>query len=325
MAFPNGWRPMPPLDRDFIECLSLFGHQLCPNHYQAVLGLAREEFGTYRGVGLEQLLTRMEAFSLNMRLYAEAGTDDHQQLINDGLLREFREKTACARSAVVEVLSRLTTQTIEGDIGTLAERSRHGSWHTRLAAQCQDGDTIASFNYDTMIDHSIKWERPWLWAPEGGTYGQPVLFSPNGRWVRRKDVQRGLVEILKLHGSIHFCSSDRGPQLVEDPVQNPDPLIIPPVFGKPIEEWAFLSQVWRRAAGRISETTALVVVGYSAPTADQRAQALLGAKGKPLEFILILNPSREDANHVLSLFSRRIQADTIIAIRPGLEDLFEFV
>lgn len=174
-------------------------------------------------------------------------------------------------------------------------------------------DTIITFNYDTVVEDSLDALRiPY-------SYGKCVTRVSNSQLVASQ-VSPGAVPILKLHGSVNWCSGElyafpagEVAELSRDTVENYEelaaafpsyralrqqlfnPLLVPPTWQKALR--GPLSAVWSDAVAALTTATRVIIVGYSVPATDQHFKYLLGAgfqKNISLRKVFFINPALAD-------------------------------
>lgn len=170
--------------------------------------------------------------------------------------------------------------------------------HKSLAKRMREGDQVFSYNYDLLIDHALRDEGKLT------DEGYELTFNrvkDEGNW-QSPEGNESKVKLLKLHGSLNWlrcsiCGSNlllRSNKIGRWSTSLPKTcpkcnsreqfiqrLIVPPLQTKNYTDPA-ISYLWfkaRRALIRIEE---IVIIGYSLPTTDFAAEALLRV-GMPLE------------------------------------------
>ncbi|MYB50468.1 MAG: hypothetical protein F4X72_14590 [Dehalococcoidia bacterium] len=186
------------------------------------------------------------------------------------------------------------------------------------------GSSIATFNYDTLIERAIteyfkRSHEPCTSAnlfpfftnatPPGYPGGYPDRPCPN--CVIPADPPYYLTSLYKLHGSVnwYYSGSDNyaGETLHQIPVMGwttaahvhgsltrtheyqaiagKVPLIIPPVMNKsPRFQHEAVTETWNRAQYSLRKATRIFAIGYSLPTADTAFQQLLHWDGEIQEY-----------------------------------------
>jgi hypothetical protein len=171
-------------------------------------------------------------------------------------------------------------------------QGQHCGYHRVVFAKLQPQDSIISFNWDTIADHSLEgWSRE--------IYRNYVQLMTEEKVQVRKYVHRGL--LLKLHGSLNWVvCRNRGcvrfglatlptttesrlfPKLLQSESRkcpacgatDTERFIVPPVSNKLIHRDAFLRKLWLIARWKLAFTRKIVFIGYSFPPADSYSEWL---------------------------------------------------
>ncbi|MCH8275052.1 MAG: hypothetical protein IH851_09700 [Armatimonadetes bacterium] len=325
----------PPVDADFLQHIHLQGPTVS-NVTAGLLAIAASEFGHIRGVGLEELLTRIESrlWFASKRHYAGLHSDPSSA--SSTFRAEDEQRLRDAREVAVSVLANSLRPW--ADIGGefLAQ-----SDHRDLVLALAPRDCIITFNYDTIVDRVLHDYRNNLWAPHLHMYLGQVPSVPRF-WANtspeRPESDEGYdFRLLKMHGSVHFerelapdapeLGSDShwpGVILSDGPVAN-EPVIVPPLLNKRLEASALFSGIWSCAHNYLLDAQAILIVGYSAPTTDFLARALLSARrkdAKQIHIVAIVNSNRQHADTALNLIPKdRFHLATRIAVFDRFSDL----
>lgn len=266
-----------PLDSDFFDLLQ----RILPNDkdkdaIQDVLRDVRELPAEFRR-SLERTF-----YTLHLRAY-----------LKDLLIPE----TAGAAKAVISTFARA--------IEALLRESHGNNWckhHHALLKGLRQKDAVISFNYDLVVERSIRQEA------ETRTVGF-------GAWIyglEQRPAPYDFPLILKLHGSSNWTLRDVGQSMVPDISQDTwsdfdvasprlgyvahsgdQPGILLPFWDKNIEgnPWLYL---WKQALEQLNRTKVLLVWGYSLPSTDVKTRELfsLGFSdgGSPLR-LCVIDPS----------------------------------
>lgn len=83
------------------------------------------------------------------------------------------------------------------------QNGNESEFHKRLVLQLNKDDVFITFNWDTLIDKSLKYNTNW--SLKNGYYVSPKLIFSNG-WTEGEDNQSNIL-LLKLHGSTNWLSS----------------------------------------------------------------------------------------------------------------------
>lgn len=178
-----------------------------------------------------------------------------------------------------------------------------------LLSDLKPGDTIITFNWDTLVERTLGELR--MWSPIDG-YGFSKELQISADTIRGpvtvpipdNELTPSDVHVLKLHGSFGWIRNDEnvvfddvryldgfpfkfksqplGSRLVDpeyDPIWHSDgPGFLYPSFLKGLE-WPVLQTVWRQAAEVLSRADTVDIFGYSLPPSDVAARALLHVLG----------------------------------------------
>lgn len=294
--------PPPPLDRDFFDIAS----QLSGGGTRRLAArVTRDVFDLYRhvsGVSLEQYFREIEA-------RAEIGEFAKS--------KNKPKDWARRQSDLEELIRRVLIQTTN-DL-TDIERAMHANILKRI----RPGDSIITFNYDTVVEESIA-SNGARWDPSDG-YGfkaSGVTLDWARQWRARHTPTRSRrsdFHLLKLHGSINWTLySTNNVRLKPRPyvvrARNGAPVfdkcsVLPPGWHKRIDVSPY-RQLWRKARLELERCSSLAIVGYSLPDTDLIARALLAevsrlraARKQYLKHLHIADPSNEVKERFLSLFA----------------------
>ena len=192
-------------------------------------------------------------------------------------------------------------------------REPNCKYHSALVENLTPTDTILSFNYDWVIDQTLRSGGLGKWNPRRG-YGVPA-YSLGQRaagtkywacmdWKKGKPIYPpSSITLLKLHGSMNWFpvpADDDDPklQLRQRWWHQRGNLafeIAPPEWNKPLRSGIY-RKLWPMARVALKDVRALVFIGYSLPATDLPAQALfmVDAPGRGpapyLQLLVIVNP-----------------------------------
>ncbi len=202
--------------------------------------------------------------------------------------------------------------------------------HTFCEKKVEQGDVIISFNYDSLVERSLR--ESGKWSPVDG-YGFEVQFETDGPFPPTtpppNPTAQSETTVLKLHGSVgwylnnnkevflhqHFlklleinCIKDvKEPKLL--PNVNSLPSLIEPSFIKQIDDIPTYRHIWQRAREELARAEAVYIIGYSLPDADIMAKNLLvhSLDKKPDQTITVVNPDRATSNKFEALLGGHIE------------------
>lgn len=142
----------------------------------------------------------------------------------------------------------------------------------------RDGDVVVTFNWDNLVERSLSEQK------------RSINF-------RERDASG--VAVLKLHGSLNWSRVPKNVQVVDGDLGQIEwmgegvffrrdfsycsnwnaldepPLIVPPGAAKSPLTDLFLRDIWREAFYSLIEGNPIWIIGYSLPTDDPQARALL--------------------------------------------------
>jgi hypothetical protein len=317
---------LPPLDRDFFTQLQRIRHK---KHQSLVTGVIRDVvrlFGTNFDATMENVFTTVEHTRRMIKL--TGGNRD----FNDADLEEMSNRLRQAIAAVFEeALCRRSG-------GRATRDPRPCSFHGRFVREhLKAGDAIVSFNYDCVLDFTLKEHGLGKWNPHRG-YG--FKLRPGGRgltgdkfWEPKISAAPGKsVRLLKLHGSLHFKIDDIA--VADSPVNLKNRpytkqkgqvqfSIIPPEWHKRFDEGVF-GHLWKQASDAIYEAEHIVFVGYSLPVTDLHSTALFrtSVKTAKLKSLVIVNPDRDARRRTRAVLQRGLNETTRVL---SFDSLAEFV
>jgi len=312
---------LPPLDSDFFTQLQRVRNPKHQELISQVIADTIELFGINFQTTLETVFTTLEH---TLRMIATTGENrDFKQTD----LRQKRDRLLQAVAAVME--QSLTKKTAEG-LGSLEVRPcKH---HKKLVESIlRPRDEIISFNYDCLIDYTLKdhgdnkWNAHFGYGFQLGSHGSNLEgdenWQPNDRCPRQETVK-----LYKLHGSLHFKVREGGKvKLKSRPytkqIGQLKFTIIPPEYHKAYDEGVFRG-LWSQAGLAIHRANSIVLIGYSLPPADLHSTALLrvSVKNDSLKSIVVVNPDKDARQRARSVLQRGITSKTRILVFDQLAE-----
>jgi hypothetical protein len=197
-----------------------------------------------------------------------------------------------------------------------------------VAQALRAGDAVISFNYDCLIDDSLRrWARG-IWKADRG-YGIAV-DSGATHWSassRPGPFPREHLRLLKPHGSLHWSKlrvDQKTLDLRVDPYaqQAARANVIPPTWDKTVlGAWPW-KPVWEEASRYLQKVRCLIVVGYSVPPTDLMSQALMKSSlsSADLRLLVVVNPDPQARARVIDLARSAIRPKTRIIELGALQD-----
>jgi SIR2-like domain len=159
--------------------------------------------------------------------------------------------------------------------------------HQPMLSRLRKGDTLITFNYDTVIEEAMPWKTT-LWTPRGGYFVDATGMTHDWtkKWFSSRKLQNSKktqINLLKLHGSLNwelYATSKvrlkHRPYVVRarrgKPVSD-SAAIVPPGWHKRVDRNPY-NALWHQARLQLEKCATLVIVGYSLPETDLIAKAL---------------------------------------------------
>lgn len=263
-AFSKNRLP-PPVDIDFFDIAKQLEGRGTPLLAKRVLKSVWELYGT-SNIGLEQYYRDIETRELITSFAKTANQPKNWK-------RRREELEKLIRRVYVHTTCNLAKRPATPKVSSL---------HEKILAGLKPGDTILTFNYDTLIEESLPKEKP-LWNPLDG-YG--VTVGGKGfNWHKKytaehKCPKNSQILILKLHGSLNWTlySSNSKIRLKERPYvirakHDEKVSVLAPGWNKKVNQNPYKA-FWRAARLRLEKCKSMVIIGYSMPETDLLAQAL---------------------------------------------------
>jgi hypothetical protein len=319
---------LPPLDGDFFTQLQRMSTakptQLVTNVIENTVGL----FGKNFGLTMEQCFTHIEQL-INV-------FDDYRRVG-----RPPRNPYRRMRDDLIQALAALLDESIG--------RNPECDYHRKLVKALSVRDVLLSFNYDWVIDHTLKCHGHDKWNP-GSSYGVRT-YSDSGQFFWAEHIEDGsayypapAILLLKMHGSMNWFPlpskqesrqkkarvrlrqrwwHQRGTLRFE---------IAPPEWNKPIRSGVY-RQIWTHARQALRKSSAMVFIGYSLPETDLPARALfmvdtLGSRLNSvpaLDLLVIANPDPLARRRIRQTISARIAPGTRMLTFDTLREFAEFL
>jgi len=297
---------LPPLDADFFRQAQALDEKDYAQYAKPVLEFLRSDYGPGALPTLETVFTQLEGFERFLRQFSTGRgrrTGRYQKQL--GYLQQLIPTVF--RAAMDEASCK---------------------WHDRIAGALRAGDAVVSFNYDTLIDSSLRRWSKGVWTADGG-YGVKAISGVN-EWSAAPTpgpIPKEPLRLLKPHGSLHWTNLDPENECLD---LHPHPFgqrpakanVIPPTWDKTVlGTWPW-KPVWKAAARYLQQVRCLVVVGYSVPATDLMTQALIKSSlgSTELRLLVVVNPDPASRLRVIDLARAGIRAKTRIIELGALND-----
>lgn len=316
---------LPPLDADFFTQLQRVQNQKHRELISRVLIDVVDLFGSNCDVTMETVFTTLEN---TIRMLETTGDN------RDFKRKELRERRERLEQAIAVVLE---DSLAEKEGGRSRQDPRPCGHHEEFVSRILHvGDDVLSFNYDCLLDFSLKAHGSEKWHPRYG-YGFNLgaggkLLTGDAFWRPKRPPQPGhknTIHLYKLHGSLHFQISgpDEKPHvyLKQRPYTrqkgNLRFSIIPPEWHKGYDKSAF-ARLWERAAAAIHRANHLVMIGYSLPQTDLHATALFrtSVRKGSLKSLVLVNPDPEARRRARGVLQRGMRGNTRVISFDTLEE-----
>lgn len=263
-------RPPPPLDADFFDIASQITGRGTGRLVRRVTRDVFDLYGRVSGIGLEQYYRDIET-RLELSKFAKSKNRP----------KDWQVRTRNLEELVRRVLIHTTCELDKG-----VAKPLKSTLHEALMARVKPGDTLITFNYDTVLEESLGGGS--LWTPRGGYWVETSGITHD--WPKKWFTTRGIrtardaqIQLLKLHGSLNWVlyntsrvrlkprpyvvRSRKGTAVFDKAA------ILPPGWHKRVDRNPY-SALWRQARLKLDQCASLVIVGYSLPDTDLIARAL---------------------------------------------------
>jgi hypothetical protein len=305
---------LPPLDCDFYTQLQRI---LNPKHQQTIGQVIKdtvEIFGVNFQVTMESVFTTLEQTA---RMIDTTGEN------RDFKRSDMDEKKEHLKQAIAAVLE-------ESMCAGGQHKGTECEHHKKLVQAMQANDEIISFNYDCLMDETLrgygdgKWNARYAYGFHLGGRGSGL--SGDQKWQPTTPApQNQTIHLYKMHGSLHFFVNGARVRLKERPYTKQNSnlrfTIIPPEAYKRYDEGVF-KHIWNQAGQALHRAEHIVVIGYSFPTTDSHANALfrISTKHKSLKSLVIVNPDREARRRTREILKRGLADGTRVLVFNKLSE-----
>jgi len=311
---PRKFACLPPLDRDFFTQLQRISNPKHRDLVRDVMDDVVQLFGYNFDVTMETVFTTLEH---SIRMLKTTGTHwDFSQ-------EELKAKRDRLEQAIAAVLEESLTENVGGASSLTAKNCDHHA--TFVWQRLKEEDVIVTFNYDCLLDFSLKNHGTGKW---NARYGYGFNLGKWGKrldghqfWQPKKPASEGdTVRLFKLHGSLHFDIT--GPEKSSHVHLKQRPYtkqagtrlrfsIIPPEWMKQFDRGAF-GTLWAKASTAIHQARHIVLIGYSLPATDLHSTALFrtSVRRERLNSVVVVNPDRETRRRTRSVLQRGLNPAT---------------
>ena len=261
---------LPPLDSDFFTQLQRINRD---KHRDAIRGVIKDVvdlFGPNFDLTMEEYFTQLEAIGRTVRLAGNTSP-----AFSAGSIGQKRDRLMKALAAVLEESTDVSKR------GTPA-----CGHHAKLVELLKPRDTVISFNYDCVMDHTLRTHGSGKWSAKYGyCFPAPTRVDGCENWDAPSPPRKAQdsIYLLKLHGSLNWVlPSAAGARsgrikLKERLYQQrgtPRFTIIPPEWAKNIEGDENFATLWRDAERAIRNATSVALVGFSFAPTDLHVESL---------------------------------------------------
>lgn len=314
---------LPPLDTDFFTQLQRVSSTAHAARLKRLISGLVEWFGPNYTLGMEQVFCHLEHAERMLRHLGKEVGADHQKVT--------ALKTDLIQSIAI-ILGESLTKVKGGGQGSY--ELRECEWHDLLVSSLAEvGDAFVSFNYDCVLDDSLRRKGAGKWNARYGycvkLRGSDGGLSGDSYWTAEDPPDKDLtIKVHKVHGSLHFKEERNALTLKQRPYGNPRSAvgdlkfsIIPPESSKSYDNGRF-GQAMQSAHRSLRGASRVVVIGYSLPPSDQHAEALFrfGAKKDALDSLVIVNPDRVARKRIRSALQAGLQPSTRVLSFDYLEE-----
>ncbi len=314
---------LPPLDTDFFTQLQRVSSNAHSDRLDRLVSGLVEWFGPNYSLGMEQVFSHLEHAERMLKHLGKAAGADYRKVV---LLKKDLVQS------IAIILGESLTKVKDGGKGSY--ELRECQWHDRLVLRlAARGDSFISFNYDCVLDDSLRRMGAGKWNARYGycvkLKGEGGGLSGDAYWTPANPPSRDqTIKVHKVHGSLHF-KEDRGAlELKRRPYGNPRSAtgdlhfsIIPPESSKSYDDGRF-GQAMQSAHHSLRGASRVVVIGYSLPPSDQHAESLFrfGTRKAALKSLVIVNPDRVARKRIRSALQSGLQASTRVLSFDCLEE-----
>ena len=299
---------LPPLDADFYAQLQRIRN---PKHQCTIREVIKDTvdlFGVNFQVTMEAVFTTLEHTA--------------RMIETTGERRDFKRADLDEKK---KNLMQAIAATLEESLCPAKREGEECKYHAQLVSKMKPKDAIITFNYDCLIDETLRRHGDGKWNPRYGYglnlgRGRSNLVIGHAKWAPKKLANRNTtVSVYKLHGSLHFLVEGDRVQLKERPYTkqfgNMRFTILPPESNKRYDQSIF-RRIWKQAGQALHSTKHLVVIGYSFPITDSHSQALfrISVRHENLKSLVLVNPDRQARHRAREVLKRGLGPETRVIV-----------
>ena len=298
----------PPVEADFFDIAGQVRGRGTPIYAKSVLRNVWDLYQRTSGIGLEAYYRDIET----RERIDKIAKPKHRPMDWQARRKDLEE---LIRRVLIHTTCNTTTNPCSPVVSEL---------HRKILKKLKPGDTLLTFNYDTVIEEAF--ETADLWSPVDG-YGPGVRgyrFDWARKWLAdRKATSRhqSKVLLLKLHGSLSWVLYQTNAVRMK-----PRPYVVrlgareviailPPGWNKRIDKNPY-KQIWKQARSRLEQCKSVVILGYSLPETDLLARGLFAevvrrrASGENwLKQLHVADPSPAATQRLVDMFTPALGAN----------------
>ncbi len=320
---------LPPLNADFFTQLQRVTSAKHADTIAGVVGDVVKLYGPNFSITLEEYFTQLEAMFQTARRAA-------------GLPPGYRDvDLAVMRLRLLDGLSAVLEESADVAKHESLARNSPCGYHASIVNALAPRDTIISFNYDCVMDNSLRENGKGKWSAKYGyCFLRPSKVQQHATWSAASPptALNKSINLLKLHGSLNWYPfpsdqtkpvrlrertyKQRGHQRYE---------IVPPEYVKRAGAKPEYETLWTNAAFALRKAEVIAFVGFSFTPTDLDVEALFRlslVSNKKLRRVIIANPNGDHRRRIRSILSPAlkggvsvVQFDSLADLSPHFEEL----
>jgi hypothetical protein len=316
---------LPPLDGDYFTQLQRVSNKAHAARIKRLVEGLVNWFGSNYSLGMEQVFCHLEHAERMLDHLGKEASEDYKKVT--ALKKDLEQSIAI-------ILGESLTMVKPGGKGSY--ELSECEWHDKIVTALIDqGDAIISFNYDCVIDDSLRRRGQGKWNPHFG-YGFKLKprgqgLSGDAHWCPAgggEPTRDETIKVHKVHGSLHFTVEKGVTNLKKRPYGNTRAAsgdlkfkIIPPESSKSYNEGEY-GYIMKNAYQSLRKATRVVVIGYSLPPSDQHAESLFrfGIKKNALDALVVVNPDKSARGRIRSAIQNGLKPSTRVLSFDYLEE-----